>query len=107
VLLTHRSLLRAAGFGDHTCEDRYGIDWAEKAAAILIAMLVAGIVAPQLNPKNVALGVENPLVAMLWVAAIAVPLVFNLWKPSSRRRLWRAIGWCWMLCLLVWIAYPG
>jgi hypothetical protein len=83
------------------------LSWAEKAAAILIALLIAGIVAPELNPKNAALGDENPVVAILWVAAIAVPLVFILWKPNSRRRLWRAIGWCWMLFLLVWVAYPG
>ncbi len=83
------------------------LSWAEKAAAILIALLIVGIVSPELNPDNVAVGYENPAVAILWVAAIAVPLVFLLRKANSRQRLWRAVGWCWMLLLLAWVAYLG
>jgi formate hydrogenlyase subunit 4 len=81
--------------------------WTEKADAVLIALVIVGIVIPELNPANVASGKVAPLVVCLWIAAIATPLllIFRTW--TSRGRLWRAVGWGWMLFLLVWVAFPG
>lgn len=82
------------------------LGWAEKAGAVLIALVIAGIVLPELNVANVALGKVAPLVVCLWIAAIAVPLVLIFRDWTSRRLLWRVVGWCWMLLLLAWVAFP-
>ena len=81
------------------------LGWAEKAGAILIALVIAGIVFPELNAA-IALGKVTPLVGVLWIAAIAVPLILIFRTWASRQRLWRVIGWCWILFLLVWVAFP-
>jgi len=80
--------------------------WTEKAGAVLIALVIVGIVYPELNAANVALGKVSPLVVCLWIAAIATPLVFIFRKWTSHGRLWRVVGWCWILFLLLWVAFP-
>jgi formate hydrogenlyase subunit 4 len=83
------------------------LGWTEKAGAVLIALLIVGIVFRELNAANVASGKVAPLVACLWIAAIAMPLVLIFRNWTSRGRLWRLVGWVWMLFLLVWVAFPG
>jgi hypothetical protein len=76
------------------------LGWTEKAGALLFALLIAGILYPEL--ASVSAGNVSPLVIILWIYAVSVPLVLILRNWTSHRRLWRVVGWCWMLFLLVW-----